>query len=1134
MRDGAPDGREFFLDLADVAHCSFLISNSGPAALRISAQKNSAAFDCRVGLEKGILRERSLVAVSLGSMKKSPGYFLVIALLASFALPAMAQVRVWQGTFSLPAYDEGPPDPNPPFDQFAATRFNYPYTLRTNVTARRTGHQWRAIFLENEYLKCTVLPDLGGHLYTCIDKINNQSMFYANPSIKKANIGYRGAWAAFGVEYNFPVSHNWMSLSPIDFAFGQNSDGSASVTVGNVDRVYGMRWSVEMLLRPKSTVLEQRVTLSNRSDVRHRFYWWNNAGVQVWDDSKIEYPMRFTASHGFTEVEPWPVDSSGRDLSIIHNQTSGPVSLFVHGSREPFMGVWNPHTNSGTAHFANYNEVPAKKTWSWGVDADGLDWRKALSDNDSAYVEVQAGLFRNQESYAFLQPRETINFSEYWMPVRDIGGITRANLSGVLALRRRQSSLIMGFNANRPLAGATVSVSDGDTKIWSGTADLAPEHAWSHEVPLPTSDRKYTVAIRDHTGAVVMQQTEGEYDWTPASEIKVGPQPSHQIPPPESRSDDDWIELGKTQELNGELLQALQTYSDLLKKNGESYAALKAAGRLSASLLHYEEAATFLQRASDRNTTDAETAYYLGIAYEGIESPRKARNAFESAFRLPEWRAAAAVRLAELSAREKNLDQAKFYLSTALQSAPNDLRAVEELVAIENATGEKQAQALAEESLKRFPLSDFLRNQVGNVDLQHLANDHSRILNIAREYIRLGLYRPALDILSRQYPEPRPDESEPGTTSPSRDPMLAYYRAYCRMKLGESSAKDDDIAASLPTEYVFPSSAEDLMVLRAAVQANDSDANAHYLLGTLYFSRALTDQALTEWESARKLNPKIPVLDASLGLALLHAKNDPKAALEIFREGIHNDRRNDAVYLGADQTLSILNRPSTERVQALESYPDMAQMPTELVIELALNLAEAGDFDSAIALFRNRFFPREEGGTNVRQVWVEVQLLRAMDQAKKKNCGEAIRISERIGSPVEGLSFTQDGLQPFLDTARANYLLGKVDAQCGRPDAAREQFENASRKSGGEIVWAWLAARELPGFEQTQWTSRLTSELKPSTAVSNNSLSLYNAAMIDRALGHQQKADAEFRQVFLLPDHLLSYHLAREAMANTQ
>jgi tetratricopeptide (TPR) repeat protein len=1074
-----------------------------------------------------------LVGISLGLMKKFPGFFLVMALLSGFAVPASAQVRVWQGTLSLPTYEEGPPDPNPPFDQFATTRFNYPYTLRTNLTARHTDHQWRAIFLENEYLKCSILPDLGGHLYTCVDKINNRPMFYANPSIKKANIGYRGAWAAFGVEFNFPVSHNWMSLSPVDFAFAQNSDGSASVTVGNVDRVYGMRWSVEMVLRPKSTVLEERVTLSNRSDVRHRFYWWNNAGVQIWDDSKIEYPMRFTASHGFTEVQPWPVDSSGRDLSIIRNQTSGPVSLFVHGSREPFMGVWNPHTNSGTVHFANFNELPAKKIWSWGVDADGLDWRKALSDNDSAYAEVQAGLFRNQETYAFLQPRQTINFSEYWMPVRDIGGITRANLFGVLDLSRRENSLVIGFNANHPLSGATVSVADGNTQIWSVVADLVPEHAWLHEVPLKSENHKYTVAIRDRTGAVIMQQTEGEYDWTPASEIKVGPQSTHQIPQPEIRSDDDWIELGKTQELNGELLQALQTYSDLLKKNGENYAGLKAAGRLSASLLRYQDAVTFLQRALDRNTTDAETAYYLGIAYEGIESPQKARNAFEIAFRLPEWRAAAAVRLAELSAREQKLDLAKFYLSSALQAAPNDLRATEELVAIERALDmEKPAHKLAQESLQRFPLSDVLRDEVGRVDLQHLANDHSRILNIAREYMRLGLYQPALDILSRQYPDARPDESEPGTTSPARDPMLAYYRAYCRIKLAQTAVKDEAEAASLPIDYVFPSGAEDLTVLLAAVRANASDANAHYLLGTLYFSRGITDQALAEWESARKLNPKIPVLDASLGLALLNVKNDPEGALEAFREGIHNDPRNEAVYLGSDQTLSILNRPSTERVQALALYPDSAQMPTELVFELALNLAEAGDFDQALALFRNRFFPREEGGTNVRQVWVEVQLLRALDQAKNKSCEAALEIANGIGSPVPDMAFTNDGLQPFLESARTNYLLGKVDEQCGRPEQARKRFENATARSGhGEIVWAQLAARQLPAFDQNEWTAQLSSHVDPDAVISDNGLSVYNQAMIERALGHEQKAEQDLRQVFLLPDHLLSYHLAREAMA---
>src|SRR5215469_10868542 len=370
----------------------------------------------------------------------------LLSLLAS--IPVCGQVRVWEGVLKLPTYEEGPPDANPPFDQFAIARFNYPYTLRNEITNTRTEHEWRAVYLENEYLKCSVLPDIGGHLYTCIDKISGQSMFYANPSIKKARIGYRGAWAAFGVEFNFPVSHNWVSMSPVNYALTAHPDGSASVTVGNVDRVYGMEWTVELILRPGSTVLEQRVWLSNRSDVRQRFYWWNNAGVEVWDDSQVEYPMRYAAAHGFAEVQPWPIGAEGKDLSVIRNQTDGPVSLFVHGSHEDFMGVWHPHTNTGTAHFARYNELPAKKIWSWGADADGLDWRKALSDDHSAYIELQAGLFRNQETYAFLEPRQHISFSEYWLPVRDTGGISRANLAGVVHLDRRDNSILISLNAN--------------------------------------------------------------------------------------------------------------------------------------------------------------------------------------------------------------------------------------------------------------------------------------------------------------------------------------------------------------------------------------------------------------------------------------------------------------------------------------------------------------------------------------------------------------------------------------------------------------------------------------------------------------------------------------------------------------
>src|ERR1700722_2382634 len=746
-------------------------------------------------------------------------------LLSAFLLiplcQATAQVRVWQGTLTLPTYEEAAPDPNPPFDQYANDRFNYPYTLRTNLTNQRTDHAWRALFLENEYLKCSVLPDLGGHVYTCTDKISGQPMFYANPSIKKAAISYRGAWAAFGIEFNFPVSHNWVSLSPVDFAFGTRDDGSVSVTVSNVDRVYGMQWSVELVLRPHSSVLEEQVTLNNRSDVRHRFYWWNNAGVQVWDDLRIQYPMRFTASHGFREVTTWPVEADGTDLSIIKNQTKGPVSSFVYGSREPFMGVWNPHTRTGTAHYADYAQLPAKKIWSWGTDPDGLDWRKTLSDNNSAYVEIQAGLFRNQETYVFLEPRQTIRFSEFWMPVRDLGGISRANLTGVVHLSRKPTALLTGLNVNQAVPGATLRIALGDETIFREKADLVPQHTWTHEVTNADPQRKDTFELRDANGTVLLGQTEGEYDWTPIEEVGVGPQPTYRIPEPERRTEDDWLQLGNEQELEGNLLKALQTYQGGSNKFPESFELGKAAGRLCASLLRFPEAEQRLDPVHARDTADSEISYYLGIASEGIGKNRQARESYEAAARMPQFRAAAGMRLAELLAREGNLRLAESYLQLATDAAPEDLRSAEELIAVLGVEGQKEkSQTLAREWLARFPQSYFLLEQLGKPDLHHLGNDANRVLYVASEYMRLGMYSRALAVLSRDYPAAVADESEPGQLPPDKHPLIAYYRGYCRERLGHSGARDFNLAAKLVTDYVFPSRAEDLQVLTAALNSN--------------------------------------------------------------------------------------------------------------------------------------------------------------------------------------------------------------------------------------------------------------------------------------------------------------------------
>jgi tetratricopeptide (TPR) repeat protein len=552
-------------------------------------------------------------------------------------------------------------------------------------------------------------------------------------------------------------------------------------------------------------------------------------------------------------------------------------------------------------------------------------------------------------------------------------------------------------------------------------------------------------------------------------------------------------------------------------------------------LLRYEEAKTYLEPVAAQDTTDAEVSYYLGIAYEGLGQNREARESYEGAERLPEFRAAAGVRLAELSARAGNLQQAELYLRSAAHSAPDDPRTAEELSAVLDAEGQKeQARTLASSWLEKFPQRYFLLEQIGNPDLRHLGNDAERVLNVASEYMRLGMYARAVDVLSRNYPQAAPDETEPGVLAPGRHPMVAYFRAYCREKLGQSSAADFNAAAHMPTDYVFPSRREGLEVLRAAVRVNGQDATAHYLLGTLYFSRGLTKDALSEWEQARTLNPRIPVLHASLGRALLHEENDPAKALSVFEQGVRADPANIELYTGMDQTLSFLRRSPQERVTALERYPDHAHMPSDLVYELILNLVEAEDFAKAGALFHDRFFPREEGGINVRQVWLELEVERAISLARSGRCPEAVGVGDHLAEPVADLPFTHDGLEPFVRSARFSYLIGGVYKACGISDKARASFERSAQEIGFEsAVWSWKASKELPNFDESAAKQRLNGILEHSSNDGErSSWWLYNRAMLDSAVGNDQQAEKEFREALLAPDHLMAYHLTRLAMSS--
>jgi tetratricopeptide (TPR) repeat protein len=954
-----------------------------------------------------------------------------------------AAVHVWQDAMELPTYEEGPPDENPPFDQFVSNgRFNYPYTIRDNLTNRVAPHRWRTLNLENEYLKCVILPDLGGHLYRCIDKRNGADLFYANPSLKFARIAYRGVWAAYGVEFNFPVSHNWMTASPVDFSTSTAADGSASVWVRNIDRVYGLEWCVELTLHPGQTVLEQKTTLYNPGAARHRFYWWTNAGVQVWDDSRLYYPQEFSVFHGFTDLDTWPVDRSGVDLSVVGNHKYGAVSRFSYASNEPYMAVYHPKTNAGVVHYSTRTDLPSKKVFSWGSDAEGLEWRNALSDNHSAYVEIQAGLFRNQETYGFLDPQQSIHFTEIWMPVLEIGGITRANPEAILNLMRSPSakpdavSLEVALNVTRNFPNAKLQILDASQVAATETVSLSPKSTFRKQFSELPQEKAYTVTLADESGKTILTHTEGKYDFLPKADVPKELPAAYTYPPPESRTESDFLELGIDQESNGEVLAAISTYREGLKRFPDSFILHRAAGRLDVGLKQFADAISQLSPVLTRVSTDKEASYYLGLAYVATGELQKARRAFEVSEQYGTFRAPSLFELAALDARSGELDKAHEKLSTAYAEFPDAARLSDLDVTLLRHLGNATAAKAHLEKLQFVdPANTFLRYEATLFDhedaalWQHLAADPERILSIAVLYMHFGLYSDALGILSRNYPTGAGVVSEPGMPRPEVYTLLAYYRGYCREMLHQDGSADFRAASQMPTTYVFPNRPESFDVLKRAIAANPKDANAHALLGSLYMSGGMQEAAMTEWSAARELNPAIPALLRNMGYTVLYSKQSPERAIEYFTEGTKFDPQNAENYLGLEQALREAGRSPEERVAALQKFPG-ANPPATLIFQLSRDLADAGRYDEAQKELATRFISLEEGGASQLGVYLEIKLKQAHALSASRHCEQARSLIQRLSDPVPQLALTKEALTLALHSPRVQKQIAEIQTSC--------------------------------------------------------------------------------------------------------
>jgi len=156
-----------------------------------------------------------------------------------------------------------------------------------------------------------------------------------------------------------------------------------------------------------------------------------------------------------------------------------------------------------------------------------------------------------------------------------------------------------------------------------------------------------------------------------------------------------------------------------------------------------------------------------------------------------------------------------------------------------------------------------------------------------------------------------------------------------------------------------------------------------------------------------------------------------------------------------------------------------------------------------------------------------------LTQAAAGQCDLATGAVEGIGAEVPGLPFTKDGLKPFVNAPRTQYLIGQVEARCGHAPDATERWRRVAGATGtADLVWAWGAAKKLDGYDNAAWIKRFEAALAQATA-EGGSAPPYTVGLLEAMLGKHTAAWAHFQKALVLPDRMMSHHLTRMAMTGS-
>ena len=338
-----------------------------------------------------------------------------------------AAVTVSEGVLTIPTYEHTGRYLDPPLFSRSTMTGLYPFTTyeREWRPGSPSPKEYPAIFVENEYLKLTYIPELGGRFFALYDKLRHREVFYRNDVIKPTQFNPRFSWPQSGLELTGPYDAHTLTLHNEPYwshTILRHPDGSVSVLLGETDPIYHMDVTYTATLVPGVAALEIGTFCYNPNDGEKPQMLWTNASFRVTPKLRFLYPMTETVGHTTGVVSPWPI-YKGVDLSWAHNNMHM-LGVFGIDSYDNYGGSYEFDHDYGVFRYADRRDVQGMKMWTFGFGPGSSDIEHSYTDKAGPYFEAQSGRMVWDGHYEWVYPHELEQWHEWWVPVAGIGGLT--------------------------------------------------------------------------------------------------------------------------------------------------------------------------------------------------------------------------------------------------------------------------------------------------------------------------------------------------------------------------------------------------------------------------------------------------------------------------------------------------------------------------------------------------------------------------------------------------------------------------------------------------------------------------------------------------------------------------------------